>query len=527
MSAWPALAQETSDGFAAPLEQADIRTAPVVLDGATLFRLRGVTEFPAAERAHVVAERIRKIARDPSLDPQSIKVTQGDYGLELTIGDTVIITFVDGDAELEGVHLPLLADIARDRIIQAIESYRAERTRSAIMASAVRAGIALAVAVVAIVAVYFLSRWLLRWVNRSRALRRKEVKIQDLALLRAEHIYAGLRILIQTVRCVLIAVLFFAGLDYALDQFPWSRSVGITMQVNVVEPLTVIALAILESIPNFFYIAIIAAITVFLLRLMLMVFRAIERGSVVVTGFDPDWAIPTFKAVRLLVIVLAVVAAYPYIPGSHSEAFKGVSILLGLMLSLGSSSVISSIIAGYTLIYRRAFKVGDWIQVDETVGRVTDRRLLVTHLVSRKNEAIVLSNSQIINADIINFTTMANTDGLILHTEVGIGYDVPWQKVEELLIDAAGRVEGLLDEPPPFVLEKSLDNYSVTYEINAYCREPARVPELYAQLHRSILTVFSEQGVAIMTPTFVSLPAGEGGSDATRAGEAAGPAATP
>jgi small-conductance mechanosensitive channel len=201
-----------------------------------------------------------------------------------------------------------------------------------------------------------------------------------------------------------------------------------------------------------------------------------------------------------------VVVAYPYIPGSSSEAFKGVSIFLGVVVSLGSSSVIANLMAGYTMIYRRAFKVGDRISIENLTGDVMEKRLMVTHLRTVKNEEVIVPNSTIINSNIINYSTLARSRGLILHTTLGIGYETPWRQVEAMLLLAADRTPGLLKEPAPFVLQKSLGGFAVNYELNAYCDKPHAMTQLYTAMHRNILDIFNEHGVQIMTPAYEGDP---------------------
>jgi small-conductance mechanosensitive channel len=209
-----------------------------------------------------------------------------------------------------------------------------------------------------------------------------------------------------------------------------------------------------------------------------------------------------------LVIAFALVVAYPYIPGSESDAFKGVSIFLGVIFSLGSSSAVSNIIAGYTMIYRRAFKIGDRVQIGDFRGDVTAKGLLTTHLLTIKNEVVVVPNSLILNSHLVNYSTLAQEKGLILHSSVGVGYGIPWRQVEAMLKLAADRTPGLLKNPLPFVLLKSLDQFSVEYEINAYCPEAQSMAKIYAELHRNILDLFNEYGVQIMTPAYEGDPKG-------------------
>jgi small-conductance mechanosensitive channel len=210
--------------------------------------------------------------------------------------------------------------------------------------------------------------------------------------------------------------------------------------------------------------------------------------------------------VRVLVVAFALVVAYPYLPGSQSDAFKGVSIFLGVIFSLGSSSAVANIIAGYSLTYRRAYRIGDRVKISDVVGDVAETRLQVTHLRSLKNEEIIIPNSTIMNSHVINYSSLAARHGLILHTTVGIGYETPWRQVEAMLLEAAARTPGLLREPPPFVLQKALGDFAVTYEINVYSDQPQAGPLLYTALHRNILDVFNEYGVQIMTPAYEGDP---------------------
>ena len=246
--------------------------------------------------------------------------------------------------------------------------------------------------------------------------------------------------------------------------------------------------------------------TRYLLKFVKLFFVGVEKGTITFANFDPDWAGPTYRIIRLLVVAFAVVVAYPYIPGSRSAAFQGVSIFIGVIFSLGSSSLIANLIAGYSMTYRRTFRVGDRIQVGDVTGDVTESGLMVTRIRTVKNEEVVVPNSTILSNHIVNYSTLAKQAGLILHTTVGIGYETPWRQVEAMLIMAAERIPGLRKEPPPFVRQKNLGDFCVTYEINAHCDDPQAMDRLYTDLHRNILDLFNEFGVQIMTPAYEGDP---------------------
>jgi small-conductance mechanosensitive channel len=274
----------------------------------------------------------------------------------------------------------------------------------------------------------------------------------------------------------------------------------------LLQPLATLGRGALGYVPNLVFLVILAFLTRYVLKVVGLFFRRLGDGTLHLPGFDPDLAQATDRIVRLVVIAFALVIAYPYIPGSQSEAFKGISILLGVIFSLGSSSVIGNMVAGQSLAFRRAFKVGDRIKVGEHFGDVAQIRLLTTYLRTPKNEQIVIPNSIILNSEIVNYSTLARDGGLILHTIVGIGYETPWRQVEAMLLEAAARTPGLLRQPEPFVLQKALGTFAVDYEINAYCDDPHAMVALYSALHSNILDIFNEYGVQIMTPAYEGDP---------------------
>jgi len=297
-------------------------------------------------------------------------------------------------------------------------------------------------------------------------------------------------------------VLAIAYAQYALIQFPATRAAGIRMLEYILGPLETMGRGFVAIVPDLIILFIIYLIARYGLVLMRLYFEAVERGTLAIDGFDPEWAQPTYKLLRVGVVVFALVVAYPYIPGSGSEAFKGISIFIGVVFSLGSSSAVANIIAGYMMTYRRAFKIGDRVKIGGFTGDVAAVRLQVTHLKTFKNEEVIVPNSSILSAEVINYSTLARTSGLILHTTVGIGYETPWRQVEAMLLEAARRTVGLQKEPVPFVRELSLGDFCVTYELNAYCNDAQAMNALYADMHRNILDVFNEYGVQIMTPAY-------------------------
>jgi hypothetical protein len=321
------------------------------------------------------------------------------------------------------------------------------------------------------------------------------LSIQSFHFVRAEQVWRVVRALVNSAWIVGLLVLAYFYLHYALSLFPWTRGLAQDLLQLVSDPLQKIGWGIIQKIPDLVFIAILIAVTRYVLFLIELFFTAIENETIKLHEFDPMWAKPTY-----------LVVAYPYIPGSGSEAFKGVSLFVGVLVSLGSSSLIGHIIAGYTMTYRRTFKKGDRVRIGQHLGDVEHSRLTATYLRTPKNEIVIVPNSKIINEEVVNYSTLARERGLILHTTVDVGYDAPWRQVEAMLLEAAGRTPGVFREPKPYVLQKALGQFAVTYEINAYCDQPNIMGRLYAQLHRNILDLFNEYGVQIMTPSYEGDP---------------------
>jgi small-conductance mechanosensitive channel len=506
---FPQLAHGQAGGrevASAPEAEANRPTAQVIVDGRALFRVRGFSAYPAEERAEGIAKRIVAIANDPAVAPGSLQAVEADHATNILAGDRVIMAVTDADVSLEGVSRPLLAKAFILRISESITAYRQDRTPRKLLTNTAYALGATAVLGIVLLLMRRLFRRLDSIAEKRLKSKMEGLRIQTFQIVQTELLWKSLRTAFRTARTLAILACFLVYAQVVLGLYPWTRPTAQRLLLMLLDPLRTMAVALVAMLPNLIFLAILFVVVRYLMRLLRLFFEAIEHGTVTFAGFDREWAQPTFRIVRVLVVAFAVVVGYPYLPGSQSEAFKGVSILLGVMFSLGSSSAIANIVAGYSLTYRRAYKVGDRVMIGDVLGDVAEMRLQVTHLRSLKNEEIVIPNSTIMNSHVINYSSLAARHGLILHTTVGIGYETPWRQVEAMLIEAAERTPGLLREPPPFVLQKSLGDFAVTYEINVYTDKPQAGPRLYAALHRCILDGFNEYGVQIMTPAYEGDP---------------------
>ena len=480
---------------------------PIVFGRQTLFTVRDIEGYSAQERAQTINSRIDLLVKNPNIDVNSISTLA--YQKPMTVisaGQELIIVVFDEDAKSEGLTREALAAQWSQKIKATITTYRHEHTLEWIMTGALKSLIA---TVIFGLLLFVLHKSFKKADTALQGLinRRKiSIHIQSLELIGAGRIVAFISGVLRMIRILLIILLLYAYVHSVMLFFPWTKPYASQILNFILKPLGTIGGAVLKAIPDLFLVAIIAALAYYLLKLLQTLFIELEKGSIDLKGFYPEWAQPTFKICRLLIIFIAAIMAFPYIPGSNSPAFKGISIFIGVLFSLGSTSAISNIMAGYSLIYRRVFKVGDRVKIADFMGDVIEMRLQVTHLMTIKNEEIVVPNSMIASSHVINYSSLASEKGLILHTGVTIGYDTPWRQVHALLLMAAEKTPGLLSDPVPFVLQTSLNDFYVSYELNAYTETPHTMIQVYSDLHRNIQDAFNEYGVQIMSPSYLSDP---------------------
>jgi len=480
--------------------------APIIIDGYTLFSVRGVSSFPAEERASAIKKRIEDIAEDLSIPGNSIEIISGKSSHELYAKSKFILSIFDADSRLEGVGRENLAVGVKNRVTKAIYTYRYERKSETLLS---RTFYAIGATLLTIV-LLFLIFWVMKKFNSilesKLKIKLENLELRSYQLVKSHQIWLSLYGLIKGLKFLVIIIIVFIYVQYVLGLYPWTRFVSISLIDFFITPVSAVGTALLNFIPNLAFLIVIFFVAKYILKLVKIFFDGIGKGIITISGFDTDWALPTFKIVRVLLIAFTVIVAYPYIPGSESDAFKGVSLFIGILFSLGSTSIVGNLIAGYSMTYRRTFKVGDLVKIDDHLGQVMESKLFATRLRTPKNEEVIVPNSIVLNTHVINYSTLANNRGLILHTTVGIGYETPWRQVEGMLKLAADRTEGVLKDPPPFVLQKQLGDFAVNYELNVYCNDPINIMKHYTTLHQNVLDVFNENNVQIMTPAYEGDP---------------------
>jgi small-conductance mechanosensitive channel len=492
---------------AAQREGQALQVATLRIDGRPLFRVVGLAMvIPAEERATRIAERITAFADDPALDPSSIRI-EGDATSRTIIGgDSTLLVVTGPDAALMHLDLERAAKTALGQIVEAIGRYRAERTPASLRDAALRGAAALGIAAVLIALVWLGVRRAQMTLERRYDHRVRAVGIQSFEIVRAERIRSVIHGTLTATLSVAVIVLLLAALNYALAQFPWTREFAVGAVALVLEPLRVMGNGLVRQIPNLAFLIVLLIVVRVLLRILQLFFEAVARGSVRFAGFEPEWGLPTYKLLRVAIVAFALIVAYPYIPGSASDAFKGISIFVGIVFSLASTTAVANLMAGYALIYRRAFRVGDRIKVGDITGTVIRSTLQVTHLRTVKNEDVVVPNAQLLNGQVVNYSTYATENGLIVPIVAGIGYETPWRQVDAMLRMAAERTKGIATGMPPFVRVLSLGDFAVNYELNVPIADAQKLEAVRTELAQNVLDVFNEYGVQIMTPAYEGDP---------------------
>lgn len=479
--------------------------APVMLRDKAIFSVPWVLSFPAKARAAAISRRIEDLSRDVRFKPDSLKVDDSGSTSDIMAGDLIVMSVTDEDAQAAGVARLALAHQDAQKIVAAlVELHRAYSVKSLLL-GALYTILATIVLVFALRLLTAVVRRVDRKINSWRGTRIPSLRIQKFELLPSGRIADFAIGVVRLLRLALVLVILYFYASLVLGFFPWTRGYAQALLGYVLSPLWQVGQAAAAYLPNVFFIVIILLIAFYVTKLVRILFTEIGKETITLPNFYPDWAQPTYKIVRVLILALTAVVVFPYLPGAKSPAFQGISIFLGVLVSLGSTSAVANLVAGIILTYMRAFKVGDRVKIADTTGDVIEKTLLVTRVRTIKNVEITIANAMVLSSHIINFSASAQEQGLILHTTVTIGYDAPWRTVHQLLMDAALDCENILKEPRPFVYQTALDDFYVHYEINAYTNRPNLMAGTYSDLHQRIQDKFNEAGVEIMSSHYANV----------------------
>lgn len=340
------------------------------------------------------------------------------------------------------------------------------------------------------------------FIKQSRGKYLKDIRFHRVVLVSGEQLGEILTVVLRFVELIAVVFLLYILLPIALSFFDFTRDWAKILFGYVKGPVIVIAGSVIEFIPNLFFILVAVFAGRYVIRFAKFIFNEIGQKRILLSGFEPEWATPSYKITRFLIIVFLAIIIYPYLPGSETEAFKGVSIFLGLLISIGSSTAIANIISGLILTYMLPFRKGDRVSIGDVTGDVIEKSLLVTRIRTIKNVVITIPNSSVLGNSIKNYTTSREHGGLLLNTTITLGYDVPWRKVHRILVEAALDTEGINQEPEPFVLQTSLGDFSVSYELNAYAENPSQMAQTLSDMHGRIQDHCARAGIEILSPHY-------------------------
>lgn len=483
-----------------------INPSSVVLSGESLFEIKvKIGSFSPEERAKAISQRLEAFAEDSSLSIDSLKIEDQSSGTIVLGGDKMILALVDADVKNQNKNRQELAAEYFIKIKVSVQKYRESRSTKNLLFSGLYAFLATITLLIIFKVLSQVLSQTLQSLDASRGARIPSLRIQNIELLPATQITGILTRTLKFFRLILFLGLFYLYVLLVLSLFPWTKQVGASLSSYLLKSVSGFFQAFFAYLPSLLVIALVVVLTYYILKFVQFIFTEIGKGTFTLPGFYPEWAKPTNKLVTFLIIAFAAIVAFPYLPGAKSPAFQGVSVFLGLLLSLGSSAAVANVVAGVILIYTRAFEVGDRVKVGDAIGDIVEKTLLVTRIRTIKNVVITIPNAAVLNAQIINYSSAAqdpDTPPLILHTTITLGYDLPWRKVHEALINAARATAHILPEPAPFVLQTSLDDFYVSYEINAYTNKPKIMAKIYSELHQNIQDKCNEVGIEILSPHY-------------------------
>jgi len=367
-----------------------------------------------------------------------------------------------------------------------------------------RLGIALAIIVAQIFIIrliWILFQWLYKKIETTGNEKIKPLYINKFKVLSAKHVINAIEIILKLLKYLVTVIQLFLTIPIIFSLFSATKDIASLLFGYILNPIKKILKGAVAYIPNLFTIVIIIIITHYVLKALKYFASQIEKGKLKLSGFYPDWASPTLRILQVLLWAFTIAIIYPYLPGSDSKAFQGVSVFIGIIFSFGSTTAIGNLVAGLVITYMRPFKLGDRVQIKDITGFVVEKNLMVVRLKTHKNEYVTFPNMIILGSNIINYNTSSDEDeeGLIIYTEITFGYSTPWQTIHDILINAALNTEYVQKRPKPFVLQTKLDDFYASYQINCYTKEVSKIPGIYAALYANIQTGFQEAGLDLTT----------------------------
>lgn len=471
----------------------------------TLFLIHGtVGSFTVQQRAEAIAEKIKNLKSYPRFQPDSLKLIEFNDQINIVYDDQkyeksrIIISIDTLQAKIYGRTKSDLALSYRSQIINAIDKEHYDTSWK-------RKGIQVLSIIFVIAAEYSFIRILRYGFRRLRVIIRKlqNRKLKGLfGIIDAAKEVQIIFVIVKIFHFLLIIVSLGACVLFVFKLFPYTTELSDQLLDYVVSPLKRIGWSIKEYMPNLFTIMIIIIIFMYVKKFLRSIAEKVSDNKITFKGFYPDWAKPTYNIVIGILTVFTFILIYPYLPGSESQVFQGVSVFVGLVISLGSTNLIGNLIAGLVITYMRPFRAGDRVKMDDCVGNIIEKTALVTRVKTAKNEIITIPNSSVMSTKTINYTFSANQYGLILYTTVTVGYNIPWRQVHELLLKVAYKTDNLNRKQKPFIMQSALNDFYVEYQLNVYTKDANKMNDIYSDLRKNVQDVFKEAGIDLVAPHY-------------------------
>lgn len=483
-----------------------MRGRPIVFEKDTLYYLyTSYGPYDIDTRVKYVEEKLKELYNDPYFVADSIKIKPaGDY-LSVMYNDKTITGISMVDALWENSSQTELAQRYANIIKNTIVKYKEQNSLKSVLIRLAELLLVLFIAFILVWAINRLFDFLKKITLNSEHSFLTSIRIRNYDFIKKPGIVKALVKLLAILRIVFLLFLLITIIPLIFDIFPSTQYLSKIIVQWISEPIKNVGIAIIGYLPHLFYIVIIAVITRYVLKILRFFALEIERGILKIKGFHPEWAHTTYVLARMMLWVLALVIMFPHLPGSDSDAFKGISVFLGVLISLGSSSAISNAIAGIVISYMRPFQVGDWIKSGEIIGAVIEKNALVTRLKTINNEDITIPNSAILSGATMNFTSIGKEIGLALNVQVKVRYDYSDNLVEELLIEAALKTNGISPKPHPYIFQISLSELNAVYELNAYTFHPENMYFIKSDLTKNIQSTFRQANIEIFSTQYVEI----------------------
>lgn len=477
---------------------------PVISNFDTLFYIyTGVLNYTPQQRAKIVSEKLDFLKSEYDIRVDSLKIAKSKNFVDIFFKDQVVLRLTNEEAIAHGESKEFLAEQFVKGFERKIQKYKEERS---LFETLKQAGISVGVLMILLILIRSNNRLFKKLINK-KLLRFTEtvlpkIKIKDYEILESKILKRVVLFGSTLTQYFINLILIYVALPIIFSIFPDTKNFSNQLIALVLNPLKTIFYSFIDFIPNLITIAVIVFIVHYSVKFVRYLLDGIKEEKIKIHGFYPDWASTTFNLIRIFAWLFAFIVIFPYLPGSNSDAFQGVTVFIGLIVSLGSTSIIGNLIAGVVITYMRPFLIGDMIKVGDKLGSVVQKTTFAIKLRTQKKELITIPNSTILTSEIVNLSASNTKSGIILYSTVTIGYDVPWRKVHELLINAAKKTSNTMEQPEPFVLQTSLDDSYISYQINVYTDKPVIQAKIYSELHQNVQDEFNKAGVEIMSPHY-------------------------